>query len=127
MPAASYRAIRPRARSMVARVSNDRRGGVHFGGDAARNDVQNRAAEGDQQAIHELGSRGASVFARGFFQQRAVGVLLHGLKNQGRVGGCVGGTQRLHGFEIAGIGDYGGVITQGVKLAGHGLIRLAAG
>ncbi|CFW32625.1 Uncharacterised protein [Bordetella pertussis] len=45
--------------------------------------------------------------------------MLHGLEDQRGVGGGVGGAQRTHRFEIAGIGNDNGMAAQRFELAGH--------
>ena len=117
-PAAWYRAIRPRARfDHGARVEGQAR--IHLGGDPARYDIEDLAAERDQQAVGDLGRRGALVRARRLDQQQPVRLLLHGLEDQRGVGGGVGGAQRTHRFEIAGIGNDNGMAAQRFELAGH--------
>ena len=93
--------------------------GVDFGGDAARHDAQDFAAEGHQQPVGQLGQRRARVVGDGLVQQMPVGVFLHGLEDKRRVGGGVGGAVGAHGLEVAGVGDHGRVLAQGLELVGH--------
>jgi hypothetical protein len=118
MPAASYRAISSRPLATVPAVSKDRRASV-FGRDAARHDLQDLEAEGDEQAIHDVFRGLARVVLHGLGQQRLVVVLLHGLQDQRRVGGRVARGVGLHALEVAGVGDHGGVLLELFELV-HG-------
>jgi hypothetical protein len=93
-----------------------------IGGHAARDNLQDFRAEGDQQMVDDLADRGVRVVAHGFFQQRLVLVLLHGFQDQRRIRGGVTRRIGLDRLEIAGIGNNGGVLLELFELV-HGCAR----
>jgi hypothetical protein len=97
---------------------------VHFGRDAAGNDVQNLLAKGDGEAFegqvgHGLVGCAVAELLAGI-QQHSVhdGLILRHLGgggNQRWVGGGVLGAKLLHRLNIAGVGDDHGVLAQLLK------------
>lgn len=96
-----------------------RQAGIHFGGDAARHNIQNLAAKGNQQQVAGFSQAGMRVVGDDTVEQRPIGRLLDSLQNQGRIGCCIGRAIRAHRFKIACVGHYGCALAQGVKLSSH--------
>ncbi len=104
---------------------------VDFGGHPARDDLEDLAAEGDGEPVHErFGARGAREARgggcrQGAVDQPAIGRLLRGLEQKRRVGGGILRAVLTDGVDVAGVGDDDGMALQGVE-QGHGGILLAA-
>ncbi len=97
----------------------ERQARVDLGRDAARDDLEDFGAEGDQQAVDDDVGRFAGVIAHGFLEQRLVRILLDGLQDQRRIGGRVLRLVLRELLEIARIGDDGGVLLQLVECGSH--------
>ena len=104
----------------------EREAGVHLGGDAAGDDLEDFAAEGDEEVVDDLavecgaGERGVAVVGDGFFEERLVVGVLDGLVDQGGVRRGVLRREGADGFKIAGIGDDCGELFELVEGVGHG-------
>ena len=93
---------------------------IHLGRHTAGNGFQNLTAETHQQVVHHRIQRLAPVRGHGLGQQGRVFGLLHRLQNQGRVGGRVLRLELGQLLEVAGVGDHGGELFEGVELV-HGV------
>ncbi len=93
--------------------------GIHFGGDAARNDLQHFQTDVDCQLVARVDDLLCLVLALGFgpldgvFDQRCVLGDLGGFQNQRGVGGGIDGLIAFDRFDIAGVGNNSG---QGFQL-----------
>ena len=97
----------------------ERQARVHLGGDAPGDQRQDLAAKAHQQPVDHLVQRLAAVARHGVGQQRGVFGLLHRLQDQRRVGGGVARLVLRDLPEVAGVGDHGGELLEGVELV-HG-------
>ena len=61
------------------------------------------------------------MLGTGVFQQLCLGRHSHGLENQRRVGGGVLRRKTADLLKIAGVGDHGGILLEGIELV-HGQI-----
>ena len=123
VPCLSYSSISCRAFAIAA-LGVEAETRVHFRRDAARDDLENLAAEGDGEVIHErFGARrsGAADAVRRLqrrVDQRPVLRLLRGLEQQRRVGRRVLRPILGNGVDVARVGDDGGVALERVE-QGH--------
>jgi hypothetical protein len=104
---------------------------VHFGADAAWDDLEDLLAKVNEDAvdhgIHQsiAGEAAALHVGHAFVDEAAILGLLCSSQNQRGVGGGVLGLVSLHGLEVACVCDYHGVLLQLIKLAGHnGYLRV---
>ena len=86
--------------------------GVDFGGDAARDDLEDLGAEGDEEGVDGGLDSLALVVLGGLLEERLVFWHLDGLEDEARVGRGVQGLEGLHGGEVAGVGDDLGVLAK---------------
>ena len=95
--------------------------GIHFGGDAAGNDLEDLAAEADEQLVHEgFGLRfGIPALLVGVVERIHHQVLvlrpLRRAEQQRRIGGCILRLEARDGLDIAGIRDYYAVFLQRIE------------
>ncbi len=104
--------------------------GVHFGGDAARDDFQHFQTDVDRQLVARVDDLLCLVLALGFgpvdgvFDQGGILGDLGCLQHQGGVGGGIDGLVTLDGFDITGIGNYRGQGFQLGQFIGHSKYHL---
>ena len=87
---------------------------VDFGRDAARDVLEDFAAERHEQAVHDLVFALRAKLGNSVGQQRRVLRLLHRLQDQRRVGRGVLGRVSGELVEITGVSDHGGELFEGV-------------
>ncbi len=94
---------------------------IHFRRHPARHDLQDLAAEVDGEPIHErfrparLGQAQAPRVGQGGLDERPVLRLLRRLQEERRIGRGVLRPELPHGLDVAGVGDDGGDLLQGVE------------
>ena len=89
---------------------------VDLGRDAARHDLQDFAAETDQDLVDHRVHRRTFLRLDHLLEQIGVIVLLHRFEDQRRVGRGVGRLVLIELFEIAAVGDHGGELFELVEL-----------
>ncbi len=97
---------------------------VRLSRDPTRNNLQNLAAELDQEVIHDVldlrraGEAGAFPIGQHLIEQMKILLFLRGGVNQARVGRGIARLEFANTLEVAGIGDHDGKFLQLLKLAG---------
>ena len=95
--------------------------GIDLGGNAAGDDREDFAAEGDEEVVDDLavergaGERAGAVVSDGFREERLVFGLLDGLENQRRIGRGVLRRVGADAFKVSRVGDDGGELLELVE------------
>jgi len=97
----------------------ERQARIHFGGNAARNHIEDFLAHGDAETVAGQAHVALAV-ADASVQQLGVSRDGGGFEQQGRVGGGVDRLDPGDRFEVAGVGNHGGHLFELFQLGSHG-------